>query len=203
MFSDESKFELFWGKRRVYVRRQGGERMTRHCVVPTVKHGGGSIMVWGCFGGGKVGDLVKIEGIMKKEHYHKILTRHAVPCGKRLVGRGFVFQQDNDPKHASNLCKGYLVRKQQQKELEIMDWPPQSPDLNPIELLWDELDRKVRLMRPKNKTELWEYLKKAWYSIPKSTLDKLIERMPKVCAAVLKARGGYFEESSLVKKSRK
>lgn len=203
LFTDESKFEIFGTKRRVYVRRLVGERMARQCIVPTVKHGGGSAMVWGCFAGEKVGDLVKIEGILKKEGYHRILQKHAIPSGKRLVGRGFVLQQDNDPKHTSNLCKNYVAKKAASKELVNMVWPPQSPDLNPIELLWDELDRRVRLMRPTNQKQLWDCLQKAWRSIPSSTLLKLVSRMPKVCAAVIKARGGYFEESKLGKKSRK
>jgi len=89
LFSDESKFEIFGGKRRQYVRRQIGERMMNQCVIPTVKHGGGSVTVWGCFAENKVGDLVRIEEIIDKTRYHNILQHHAFPCGKRLVGRGF------------------------------------------------------------------------------------------------------------------
>ncbi|XP_043474475.1 uncharacterized protein LOC122506399 [Leptopilina heterotoma] len=67
LFTDESKFELFGGgKRRHYVRRMQGERMLSQCVVPTVKHGGGSVMVWGCFANGQTGSLKKVEGILKK-----------------------------------------------------------------------------------------------------------------------------------------
>ena len=160
-------------------------------------------MVWGCFAGGQVGDLVKIEGILKKEGYHSILQRHAIPSGKKLAGRGFVLQQDNDPKHTSKLCKNYVGKKEEAGELRNMVWPPQSPDLNPIELLWDELDRRFREMRPTNQRELWDCLQKAWKSIPSTSLMKLVCRMPRVCAAVIKARGGYFEESKLGKKSRK
>lgn len=105
LFSDESKLEIFGGRRRQYVRRQVGERMTEQCVMPPVKHGGGSVMVWGCLAGNKVGDLVRVKGIMDKKMYHNILQRHAFPSGKRIVGRGFVFQQDNDPKHTSKLYK--------------------------------------------------------------------------------------------------
>ena len=62
-------------------------------------------MMWGCFMGGKTGELHRIQGIMKKEQYHSILVHHAVPSGLRLWGRGFMFQADNDPKHTSKLSK--------------------------------------------------------------------------------------------------
>ena len=55
--------------------------MIPKCLVPTIKHGGGSVMVWGCFSSAGVGDLVKIEGIMKKEQYKTILENNAIPSG--------------------------------------------------------------------------------------------------------------------------
>ena len=78
--------------------------MIPECLVPTIKHGGGSVMVWGCFSSAGVSDLVKIEGIMKKEQYKTILENNAIPSGLRTIGHGFVFMQDNDPKHTSKLC---------------------------------------------------------------------------------------------------
>ncbi|EFN79709.1 Transposable element Tcb1 transposase, partial [Harpegnathos saltator] len=59
-FTDESKFEMFGGKRRVYVRRMRGERCINQYITSMVKHGGGSVIVWGCFGNNKVGDLIHI-----------------------------------------------------------------------------------------------------------------------------------------------
>ncbi|XP_073529695.1 uncharacterized protein [Phyllobates terribilis] len=111
-----------------------GERMDSTCLVPTVKNGGGGVMVWGCFAGDTVGDLFKIEGILNQHGYHSILQRHAIPSGLRLVGPSFIFQQDNDPKHTSRLCKGYLTKRESDGVLRQMTWPPQSPDLNPIEM---------------------------------------------------------------------
>ncbi|KAF0046089.1 hypothetical protein F2P81_002618 [Scophthalmus maximus] len=112
LWSDESKFEIFGSNHCVFVRRRKGERMDSTCLVPTVKHGGGGVMVWGCFAGDTVGDLFKIEGILNQHGYHSILQRHAIPFGLRVVGTSFIFQQDNDPKHTSRLCKGYLTKNE-------------------------------------------------------------------------------------------
>ena len=79
LWSDESKFEIFGSTRRVFVQRRKGERMVSTCMVPTVKHGGGGVMVWGCFAGDTVWDLFKIEGTLNQHGYHSILQRHAIP----------------------------------------------------------------------------------------------------------------------------
>ena len=125
--------------------------------MPSVKHGGSNMMVWGCFGGGKVGDLFNVKGILKA------ITPfcNAMPCRWHLIGANFLLQQDNDPKHSSKLCKNYLGKKQSAGILSIMEWPAQSPDLNPIELLWEQLDRMVRKRCPSSQSNLWEVLQEA------------------------------------------
>ena len=90
---------------------------------------------WNC-------DLVRIDGIMIAEKYTQIFFHHAIQSGRRLIGPRFTFQQDNDPKHTANKFKRYLKRKEDQAVLELMEWPPQSRDLNIIEAIWDHLDRK-------------------------------------------------------------
>lgn len=89
-----------------------GERYAKNCIVSTVKHGGGSIMVWGGISVNGVSTLKRIDGIMDKKVYHNILVRQAVPAGLSLIGKGFILQEDNDPKHASKLCRGYLEKKE-------------------------------------------------------------------------------------------
>jgi len=197
LWTDESKFELFGNKRRQVVRRKVGESHLAQCIAPSFKHGGGSVMVWGGFCYYGVGDLVKISGTMNKEDYHRILSQHAIPSGCRLIGTGFTFQQDNDPKHTSTICRNYLASKQQKAVLKVLSWPPQSPDINPIELLWDEIDRQVRKMHVTSEKTMWDSLKQVWGNLKNETLQKLVERLPRICKAIIKSRGGYFNEKTL------
>lgn len=99
----------------------------------TVKHKGGFIMVWRCFRGGAIGDLVKIKGIMNCKRYHDILMHHAISSGTRLID--FTLQHKNDQKNTANVCRKYVESKQRQRMLKNMVWLPQSPDCNPIKLL--------------------------------------------------------------------
>ena len=104
------------------------------------------------------GTLVVVNGTLKKECYHSILQRHAIPWGRSLIGANLLLQQDNDPKHSSKLCNNYLGKKQSAGILSIMEWPAKSPDLNPFELLWEQLDRMVSKMSPSSQSNLWEVL---------------------------------------------
>jgi hypothetical protein len=90
LWSDESKFEIFGSSRGVFVRRRVGEWMTSACVVPTVKHGGGGVMVCGCVAGDTVYDLFRIQGTLNQHDNHSILQRYAILCGLCLVGLSFV-----------------------------------------------------------------------------------------------------------------
>ena len=99
--------------------------------------------------------LFRFQGTLNQHGYHSILQRYAIPSGLRLVGLSFVFQQEKDPKHTSRLCKGYLT-KESDGVLSQMTRPPQSPDLNPIEMVWDELDRRVEEKQPTSAQHMWE-----------------------------------------------
>lgn len=146
LWSDESKFLMFGSDGVSYVRRPINTRYHRQYQMPTVKHGGGSVMVWGCFSAHGVGPLHRIEGIMDKNKYLNILETIMLPFARRNCGRGFVFQQDNDPKHTSGVVQQWF----QNRRVTVLEWPSQSPDLNPIEHLWDELGRRLKNRRAKN-----------------------------------------------------
>ena len=74
LFADESKFEVFGNKRRVYVRRRENEKFVSSWLKATVKHSGGNIQVWGCFSYNGVGDLCKVQSTLEKKQYVPLNT---------------------------------------------------------------------------------------------------------------------------------
>jgi hypothetical protein len=99
-----------------------------------------------------------------------------------------VFQQDNDPKHTSYMTEKWLSNH----GVTVLDWPAQSPDLNPIEHLWHSL--KLKLSKYETKAEsigiLWSRVEKEWNSFSAEDCNRYIESMPDRVKAVLKAKGG-------------
>lgn len=96
-----------------------------------------------------------------------------------------LFQHDNDPKHTSRLVRNFL----EEKRVHVLNWPAQSPDLNPIENLWDHVDREIRKRNHSNCTELMEQIRTEWEQIPASYLVSLIDSMPKRLRAVIANKG--------------
>ncbi len=100
-------------------------------------------------------------------------------------GYSFIFQQDLSPARAAKSTKSWL----NEHGVGVLDWPANSPDLNPIDNLWGIVKRKMRNKRPKNADELKATVKETWASIPPQQCHKLITSMPRRNEAVIKAKG--------------
>ncbi|GFY04328.1 transposable element Tcb2 transposase [Trichonephila clavipes] len=134
-----------------------------------------------------VGNLVIIDGIMNQYSYLNILKNNLSQSASKLGLDGcFTFQKDNDPKHTARVVREWLlynVRKQIKKNR------PQSPDLNPIEHLWNYLDRQIRKQEIKTKNDLKKTLLEEWQKIPSSVTQNLVKSVPSRLRAVIKAKG--------------
>jgi transposase len=81
---------------------------------------------------------------------------------------------DNDPKHTADVIKDRLI----QRRIQILPWPPYSPDFNPIEQLWDELERRLQKHHPKNRQELVNVLMDEWNKVEPRVLEKFVDSVP-------------------------
>ena len=100
IFTDESKFNIFGSDRKIKVWRKPNTELERKHPNSTVKHGGGHLMVWGCFSKNGAGALVFIEGNTDTDMYIDILKKNLRSSAERLdIVRTFKFYQHNDPKH--------------------------------------------------------------------------------------------------------
>ncbi|KAK3567366.1 hypothetical protein QTP86_019903 [Hemibagrus guttatus] len=119
-------------------------------------------------------------------HSPKILEHFMLPSADQLFeDADFIFQQDLAPAHTAKSTKSWL----NDHGVGVLDWPANSPDLNPIENLWGIVKRKMRNKRPKNADELKATVTETWASIPPQQCHKLITSMPRPIEAVIKAKG--------------
>jgi len=184
MFSDESSFKL-WGNGSKFVRRPIGQRYNPAYTLPTVKNFS-TLMIWGCFSSfgrgrlhfvpkGTTINAVKYRDILEDKLLLAMDTHNTT-----------IFQHDNAPCHAAKSVSQFLDRH----KIQVLDWPGNSPDLNPIENLWNVIKRKVRAKNPKTVDELKQAIVQVWVrDITPDYCRKLVHSMPKRISEVKKNHG--------------
>ncbi len=188
IWSDESRFVVFGRDGKRYVWRTIYEKYNPNCLIPTFKSGQESVMIWGCFTKNELGPLVRLEGRVTANIYIEMLENYLIPFINDLENKDdYTFQEDNAPIHTAKIAKKW----KSDNNIKSLPWPAQSPDLNPIENLWDELERQVRNHKPlpKNPNDLWEILQEEWLKLDINKYKNLVDSMPRRIEAVIINKG--------------
>lgn len=143
-------------------------------------------MVWGCVSSAGVGNIHFIDGKMDRFQYLDILKQNVKQSAEKLgILDSFSFYQDNDPKHTSHVAKLWLVYNCP----KLLQTPAQSPDLNVIEHVWEELARKLYKNKYNTLAQLKEGIEREWNNITPEFCANLVHSMPRRLEAVIKAKG--------------
>lgn len=188
VFSDESRFNLSYSDGRVRVRRYRGERSRADCIVE--RHSGQtpSVMVWGAIGYNMRSRLLRIEGNLNSNRYiREVLQPEALPLLQAAPHA--IFQQDNARPHVARNVQAFF----EERRVPLLPWPARSPDMSPIEHVWDMVGRQLVRSGPPAATvdALWTRLQTAWQCVPQQHIQALFDSMPRRLEALIAARGGF------------
>ncbi|GBN02448.1 Transposable element Tc3 transposase [Araneus ventricosus] len=134
-------------------------------------------MVWAAFDFDCQVGLAFLDGRQNSPKYIETLENHHQPFAENIGGRNWEYQHENAPTHTSSATKNYL----NSKNVTVLEWPPMSPDLNPIENVWDIMFRKVY----ENGGQFYSVyalktaIESAWYNLEPELLQTLIMSMEK------------------------
>lgn len=186
IFTDESRFRRFGNDGRVLVWRRRGERFAKRNVTLRLQAGGGSVHVWGAIWTGGRSRLVILDGAVNQHAY--IQTLQAFFAENELPENA-IFQHDNAPTHTAARVRQFFEDAGQR----VLPWPSRSPDLNPIEHVWDAVGREIN-RRPnpaESLQQLSAWIQEEWYRLPQDYIDGLILSLPRRIRAVIEAHGRH------------
>ena len=185
MFSDESTFRLIRGTSKLVRRPCDVSRYDPKYTVKTVKHPD-SVMVWGAFSGnmGRAGLYFLPKNVtMKSANYMEVLRDHMLNFWP--IHDCNLFMHDGAAPHRSKAVKDFL----ETNKIDVLEWPGNSPDLNPIENAWNQMKNILQKERPSSIPDLKEALKKHWISMDQEYFANLATSMPKRIKMVIKNKG--------------
>ncbi|GFV38616.1 transposable element Tcb2 transposase [Trichonephila clavipes] len=191
LFSDESRFSLSSDCRRQLIWRESGTAYRPENIQEKDRYPTCSIMVWaGIMINGRTRLHVVANGTMTGQRYiDEVLLPH-VRLFRGAVGDKFVFMNDNATCHRTLAIQDCL----DSEGIQRLVWPARSPDLNPIENVWDALGRQVagRNYPPTNKNTLIRALTEEWDKLPQQLLDNVVQSMVRRVECCITLHGGHI-----------
>ena len=191
IFSDEKTFlgEGRSGQR--WVRRPVGEASNPAYSVPEKPHPVG-VPAWACFSAQGPGYMAMYEGSLKAADLRGILRDYLIPTYREQFPDAPIrwLLWDNDPgRHMSVLVKNFLHTQ----GITCLDFPPYSPDLNPIENLWADMDKRMQDSLADSKDEMEQLVQETWAATTSEQCSKLARSMPHRIAQVIERKGAYTD----------
>ncbi|GFU14046.1 transposable element Tcb2 transposase [Trichonephila clavipes] len=191
LFTDESRFSLNSDSHRILIWRERGSRNHPSNIIERDRYGGRGVLVWGGIMLGSRTDLRIFDaGSVNGTRYCNEILLPYVRLFRGVMDLQFLFMNDNAPCHRTVAAEQLL----ESEDIERMDWPERSPDLNPIEHVWDFLDRRLaaRTLPPVTIRELRLALQDEWAAMPQQLIDTLILSMGRRCETCLAVRGDHI-----------
>ncbi|GFT86396.1 transposable element Tcb2 transposase [Trichonephila clavipes] len=191
LFTDESRFSLSSDSHRILIWRERGSRNHPSNIIERDRYGGRGVLVWGGIMLGSRTDLHIFDaGSVNGTRYCNEILLPYVRLFRGAMGLKFIFMDDNVPCHRTVAAEQLL----ESEDIERMDWPARSPDLNPIEHVWDFLGRRLaaRTLPPLTIRELRLALQDEWAAMPQQLIDTLILSMGRRCETCLAVRGDHI-----------
>jgi hypothetical protein len=184
IFSDETHIEVY-GRSRVWVQRPVGAAYDPEYMSQHTPHSE-RVSLWGCFCARGIGQAEIFVGAFDAQRYTGILQHNLIQTALHFYpNEHWWMQQDNAPQHTSHLATRWFHNH----GVDLLDFPPYSPDLNPIENLWGILKGRIESRLARTTDELERVLREEWEAVDTQLLSSLTASMPTRCAAVVANRG--------------
>ncbi|GFV19776.1 transposable element Tcb2 transposase [Trichonephila clavipes] len=191
LFTDESRFSLSSDSHHILIWRERGSRNHPSNIIERDRYGGRGVLVWGGIMLGSRTDLHIFDaGSVNGTRYCNEILLPYVRLFRGAMGLQFLFMDDSAPCHLTVAAEQLL----ESEDIERMDWPARSSDLNPIEHVWDFLGRRLaaRTLPPVTIRELRLALQVEWAAMPQQLIDTLILSMGRRCETYLAVRGDHI-----------
>ncbi|GFW26090.1 transposable element Tc3 transposase [Trichonephila clavipes] len=184
-------FSKFWQRFQDDGNRALGTRYHQENTIERHRYGGAGWLVWGGIILGSRTDLHVQSVTMTGHIYRDVILEQHVRLFRGAMGAEFLFMDDNARPHRANIVDECL----QSEDITRMDWPAYSPNLNPIEHVWDMLGRRISARQPPPTClpELRRALLDEWFNIPQDQIDNLILSMPRRCKACIVSSRRFVE----------